>query len=311
MEDSTPLQSAPKTNPQKSPISGKSFIEGSQRYSLNVTSIYLALLLPWLFFCLMLACASFAIRHWKPWLCIIILGLGLFPVMLLARSVEPLIINRRTAYSKRNPKWTFYMFVTMLLAWVLAIVQGNLNYDANMGHYFDYFDMREYFAVDPSRMRGQQLMDAGKFHFVSTAMLDLTRSTGLQNVDTYCVAPVTVQHRPLASYDFWAVGLNCCSPHKSDFHCGDHKAVGAHGLRFLGDDQRAFFRLAVQQAQVSHGIQATHPLFFYWVQDGEAELESIKATGVRAFFVSILVHFVFHAFCTTLAVMAFSKNARF
>ena len=76
---------------------------------------------------------------------------------------------------------------------------------------------------------------------------------------------------PLETYDFWAIGMDCCSVNAADFHCGaglgwilsvrPERAKGqartggevgnfkAHsGLRLLDDRQRSFYRLAVEQA---------------------------------------------------------------
>ena len=43
---------------------------------------------------------------------------------------------------------------------------------------------------------------------------------------------------PLSTYDFWAVGVNCCGA-AADFKCGEFSNPKAHaGLRLMSDEQR-------------------------------------------------------------------------
>ena len=57
------------------------------------------------------------------------------------------------------------------------------------------------------------------------------------------VAPITLNGASLASYDFWAVGKNCCSDQMADFRCGAFKGLGAKGgVRVTDDVDRDFYR---------------------------------------------------------------------
>lgn len=60
------------------------------------------------------------------------------------------------------------------------------------------------------------------------------------------MAPIVNGNAALATYDFWAVGLNCCSGVSSDFRCGEFNNQHARsGLRLMRDDQRPFYRQAL------------------------------------------------------------------
>merc|ERR1719428_1211955 len=120
-------------------------------------------------------------------------------------------------------------------------------------------------------------------------MLDMKKAMGFKNLDLYCVAPIVNGDNQLASYDFWAVGINCCSGVSSDFRCGEFNNPHARsGLRLLRDDQRSFFRLAVQQAEAAYNLKAIHPLFFYWTDDPTSDMQSMLEEGYRFFFIGTL-----------------------
>merc|ERR1719183_3474586 len=140
-------------------------------------------------------------------------------------------------------------------------------------------------------------MDAGSVNFVNTTFVNTKMGMGFRNDEVYCVAPITSVQEPLASYDFWAVGMNCCSGAAADFQCGDYNNPHAHaGLRWMKDSQRAFFRLAVQQAEATYGIHAQHPLFFSWVQDPVAEQNSYRADGMKFYTLGMFGYFFIQLF---------------
>lgn len=292
----------------------------SQRQRLNVVPMCQCFLLPWLFFCLIYAATSFKLHYASPSVCwavvagglLLVLAAGGFALHAAWRKFRAAGAGGAGA-QPRPPSWLIFLFVTSLLAWTLGVVLGDLNFWTNMQPYYDYTNLNEHVAIDPARMRGQEFMDAGRVTFSNTSALDLRKSMGFRNLDTYCVAPITVQSHsgtllPLQSYDFWAVGLGCCQTHTADFHCGEFNNPSAHqGLRLLRDDQRDFFRLAVQQAEATHSIKAAHPLFFFWVGDATAEMESFRDDGYKYFLIGMLAHFSWQMLCVALAVAGFAK----
>merc|ERR1719377_45962 len=265
---------------------------------MNLVAICFNIFLPWFVFSAIYAVLSFSFHYQHPTAAWCVFGAGVVAVF----------ISFAMWYraKRKDKELTWYIFST--LAVVLAGVVGDMNFWYNMQPFYDIENLNTYPNVNPTKEKGQQLMDAGRVYFTSGARLNNKFAMGFKNLDLYCVAPIVVGDEAIASYDFWAVGLNCCSGVASDFRCGEFNNLHARsGLRLMRDDQRPFFRLAVQQAEAAYNIKATHPLFFYWMQDPVAEMNSYRDDGFKYYLLGIFTHFAFNLFCVVCAVVGFSK----
>jgi len=275
------------------------------------------LFLPWLTFCLVYATVSFSLHYSTPWLCWLIVGL--FGLLALALG-GCAYVNGRAKMKQdvgHEPTWLIFLFITMTIAVSVGAVLGNLNFTSFMQRYYDYANLNDYQSVNVAKMKGAQVMDAARLNFDKGAALDLRKAMGFKNLNTYCVVPITMTtsdntRAELANYDFWAVGLDCCSGGVADFHCGDYNNPNARGgLRLLQEDERSFYRLAVQQAEAIYHIKATHPLFFYWTEDPVQEMESWREEGYKFFFLGMVVHFCWQLFAVVLGIAGFSKMGQY
>ncbi|CAE7943970.1 unnamed protein product, partial [Symbiodinium sp. KB8] len=191
---------------------------------------------------------------------------------------------------------------------LMATACGEWNFRTHTSAVYDLNNMNSYPAVNPAGHKGQQLMDAGRIFFSEGTGLDLKKAMSFKDSDTYCVAPITLGQDQMASYDYWAIGLNCCEGQSPDFQCGEYNNGHARaGLRLMSDDQRPFFRLAVQQAEAAYNIRAEHPMFFHWVQDPVALMASWTEAATRFMLMSSFCFFVMNFFCVSCAVVVFSK----
>jgi len=189
--------------------------------------------------------------------------------------------------SSKSRQFTFMLF-SCTLAWLLGVGYGDYNFDAHFKPFYDVSNLNVYPSVDPSTYTGNQLMDAGQIEFNVGSHVALNMSYGFKNEDVYCVAPIVGPKqnatKGIPNYDFWAIGLNCCSGHVADFHCGEYASTKARkGLRLMRDDLRGYFRLAVQEAEASYNIQATHPIFVYWMEFPSDEIRSYNEEGWSSF----------------------------
>lgn len=275
------------------------------RSRVNVNSICANIFCPWLLFTFLYYLLIFRVHYEHPYL----------PWLAVMAAIVLSIYLGINAYIRKEsdaePSWYTYAAGSVFGAAVLAAVFGNMVFWSCSETYYDYLTLNTYSGVNPQRDVAAQVMDAGRVYFAAFTHLDQGRAMGFKNKDTYCVVPITsgqTQGANLQRYDFWAVGKNCCSD-PGKFQCGadwdNRKARSA--LRLMDEDQRPFFRLAVQQAEAAYGIKAPHPIFFHWSQDPLAEMHKERVDAVKYFAIGTMVHFMFN-FCSVLfATFAFAK----
>jgi len=187
---------------------------------------------------------------------------------------------------------------------------GGQNANA-LAPYYTIMDMATYIDVDPTRS-GQAVLDAGRIMFKAGSRVNTSQAIAFKSAKTYCVAPVTLDTAagPSAGgLDFWAVGVDCCQGSGAEFRCGDVGDRRAYaGVRLLDSQDRAYYRLALQQAETTYGFRVAHPLFIHWTRDPIAATGSLlEAVGRRLVWQGSIYASVQATLC---AVMLFMGSAR-
>jgi hypothetical protein len=285
------------------------------RQRMNLLAIGLSCFLPWILFCLLFAMLSFSWHYSRPHICeavVAVLGvvIGIMLIHQLLGAFRRFVAGEA---STEAPSWGIFFWGSMMLALLLAVYFGNRNFWKNMQPYSDLRSLSDYNDVDPALQYGQEYMDAATVIFAQNVTLDFRKAASFKNSETYCVVPITggiLNNVPLNSYDFWAVGKNCCSGSKAgpqtaytwspdasinadgametNFQCGDMNSEIHGGVRVVHDDDRAFYRLAVQQAESSYAIKAIHPLFFKWVSDPPQYVTSYRKEAYRVYLIGMI-----------------------
>jgi hypothetical protein len=176
--------------------------------------------------------------------------------------------------------WPVWISVMVVVAAILGLAVGMFLWSNYLGPFNQYKGLQKYKDVNPAVVPGVRIQDAGLVDFVDSTGLD--RSKGgcfLDKGDTYCVAPIVeggqvqygLQGIPrTGSYDYFAVGKNCCSCPNRDFQCGQwHNPFARGGMRSLDYKGRPFYRLALDDWQATYQKSSKTPTFFEWVESPE------------------------------------------
>merc|ERR1719316_1691803 len=258
----------------------RSVFSPGHRLRMNILPMFLNIFVPWGVFIFILGAMSFRLMYTHA-------GLG---TLLLVGFISIWVTTVLVAFNRRKydpePAWYTYFSLAFGLAVFSGWMIGDHIFHKYTLPYYELKDMKVIGQLDANLELGQNVMDAGIVYFADGNKIDAKRSWHFKQDSVYCVAPIIKGEAGSAmpetqSFDFWAVGKDCCSMSSSDFRCGSYNNPNARSaMRMLGEQDRHFYRLAVEQAETLYGIMAAHPIFFEWSQD---PLEVVNSWNAKAF----------------------------
>lgn len=143
--------------------------------------------------------------------------------------------------------------------------------------------MQTYTSVNPSRVQGSRMLDAGIVLFVPNATVDREIVGCLKHEHTYCIAPVVMPNAAATSnQDVFVTGVDCCGECPGLFSCGDWDSpYSVGGLRVLDKEQHHWFYLVLGDWMQSYNQGVSDPIFLQWIADPVEYLVELQQTGVR------------------------------
>lgn len=240
------------------------------------------------------------------WLC---------PILVTVFLVILTIVVVRKFRKGRRSRGLVVLTICLWAAFALGMGLGDRNYQFHMLKYYSFMDMASYTDVDPNLDRGQTYMDAGQIYFKENSHVAIDKAIALKSGGVYCVAPIvrhaveegtqtnsTELRSPESdTFDFWAVGKDCCDPAGSNFKCASDVNARA-GLRLLDEVERPFYLMAVQEWSAWTGLPVKHPLFFLWVQDPLEDADKYHIDANKHFTFEIFFFVLFNLLFVLLAL---------
>eukprot|EP00747_Dinoflagellata_sp_TGD_P163450 gnl/TRDRNA2_/TRDRNA2_182133_c0_seq1.p1 gnl/TRDRNA2_/TRDRNA2_182133_c0~~gnl/TRDRNA2_/TRDRNA2_182133_c0_seq1.p1 ORF type:complete len:371 (+),score=63.25 gnl/TRDRNA2_/TRDRNA2_182133_c0_seq1:98-1114(+) len=259
------------------------------RIRMNVVPMFLNIFIPWGFFIWTASCSGFQLMYKSSNFAWFLLGVTYLLILILWYLAY---------YARKNtpePSWWTYAAFAGAAAVIAGTWFGYTNFQEYMVKYYQYEDLKVISQIDAGEELGQNVMDAGVFYFAEGNAIDTQRSWHFKHSTVYCVAPIVKTGSPpkTNTYDFWAVGKDCCSMSSADFRCGafdNPKARSA--IRELSTSDVSFYRLAVEQSETLYGITSTNPVFFKWAQDPLQVVNDYQAAGQLRYLHAVGIAFV-------------------
>lgn len=209
--------------------------------TLPFQAVFLSWFLPTVVFTVVSGTASSSLLTYYPILIYVILAVVTIGCMLTLHIVSLVLRRYFSGRSKVFPFWYAFLGVSLTSSLVASVWFAHLNYMKNEIASDTLKRLAIASNVDPAVDSSSRYLDVGRVEFSNSTTLDLAKSIGFKNKEVYCVAPIVnnASEAP-ATYDYWAVGLNCCD--ENGFRCGEYKKPNARsGVRLLNEEQREFY----------------------------------------------------------------------
>eukprot|EP00930_Biecheleria_cincta_P090791 TRINITY_DN80259_c0_g1_i1.p1 TRINITY_DN80259_c0_g1~~TRINITY_DN80259_c0_g1_i1.p1 ORF type:complete len:347 (-),score=59.83 TRINITY_DN80259_c0_g1_i1:25-1017(-) len=275
------------------------------------------ILLPWLLF---LATYSAMVCNWHyqaPLLVYLVIAAGAFLVFcFFCFCVVEREQQRKAAEAggKRELSQVYILTACMFLAWLAALVVGSSHYETYTKAWFDMTRLSNYKGVDPIMARGEQLMDAGTIEFARGTKIMINMSMGFQDGTLYCVAPISSGPDPPVTYDFWAIGTDCCKASQAGFTCGPdrhHMHDNMAGRRLMDTGVASKYKMAIKQAQAAYGITAAYPIFLKMTRsDSLSDPDELRSRGQSSFIKWVTGYLVFQLVLALITFYIIAKLRR-
>ncbi|CAJ1365315.1 unnamed protein product [Effrenium voratum] len=249
--------------------------------TLPFQAVFLSWLIPVAVFCVVSGTASSALLTNYPGVVYAIFTLVALGYVLTLHIVSLMLRRYLTGRTKVFPFWYVFLASALTAAVISSMWFSHVNYTKNQIASDTLKRLATASNVDPAIDSSSRYLDIGRILFAPGTTLDLQKFIGFKNKDIYCVAPIVNPNASkVDSYDYWAVGLNCCDA--NGFRCGEYtKPTARSGVRLLNEEQRQFYVLALREAEATFGIKSTLPLFFFWVEDSEALQKSWQGKTIE------------------------------
>lgn len=242
---------------------------------------------------------------------VLMTGVTCLAVGLRQHRKQEILLLKAVFFWSFWPFWQFFMCVTSLAC---AIMLANTLWVDFFHKSIELSRLQSYGMVDPAKTPGSRLQDAGVVEFMNTVGIDRSKGGCFVNGKTYCVAPILHGGALLSSlgdmpstgaYDYFAVGVDCCSCPNQDFRCGEwNNPIASGGLRSTDVKARPFYSMAVDDWSASYGKIPKHPLFFEWVQGPQHKVDMLWARAAYfAFMASFAAPIVFFCMAMLLSVL--------
>jgi len=264
------------------------------KVTLPFQAVFLSWFLPTLVFTVVSGTASSSLLTYYPILIYFILAVVTIGCVLTLHIVNLVLRRYFAGKSRVFPFWYAFLGVALTSSLIASIWFAHLNYMKNEIVSDTLKRLATATNVDPAIDSTSRYLDVGRVLFAAGTTVDVKKSIGFKNKEVYCVAPIVNPNatKAPATYDYWAVGLNCCD--ETGFRCGEYDKPTAHsGVRLLNEEQRQFYTLAVNEAEATFGLKSNLPLFFFWVQDADALQNSWQAKTMEYWLLATLTYAAF------------------